>query len=72
MVGSFVDSFWISIHSPRMGRDLKLLKKLLAGEISIHSPRMGRDATGISWGLELGQISIHSPRMGRDYIADGL
>ena len=55
-----------------MGRDLKLLKKLLAGEISIHSPRMGRDATGISWGLELGQISIHSPRMGRDYIADGL
>ena len=58
----------ISIHSPRMGRDLAQRGvRQLTSEISIHSPRMGRDATGISWGLELGQISIHSPRMGRDY-----
>ena len=35
---------WISIHSPRMGRDLPgSFTKALSYDISIHSPRMGRD-----------------------------
>ena len=39
-----VDSrFLISIHSPRMGRDLHWLHYRTARPISIHSPRMGRD-----------------------------
>ena len=33
----------ISIHSPRMGRDLTSRKFWAAIVISIHSPRMGRD-----------------------------
>ena len=33
----------ISIHSPRMGRDLTVRAYLAAPSISIHSPRMGRD-----------------------------
>ena len=33
----------ISIHSPRMGRDLSFSRLLQLSNISIHSPRMGRD-----------------------------
>ena len=33
----------ISIHSPRMGRDLSPPAAFVALVISIHSPRMGRD-----------------------------
>ena len=33
----------ISIHSPRMGRDMLFYKEREAHSISIHSPRMGRD-----------------------------
>ena len=37
----------ISIHSPRMGRDvLDFCVEPHIFAISIHSPRMGRDATG--------------------------
>ena len=55
----------ISIHSPRMGRDIGVMGKWAWQDISIHSPRMGRDESA-----ELVDddhvISIHSPRMGRD------
>ena len=37
------DGRWISIHSPRMGRDLTDKESVAKTEISIHSPRMGRD-----------------------------
>ena len=41
----------ISIHSPRMGRDPPLGRRVLPVlRISIHSPRMGRDALGIGVG----------------------
>ena len=36
---------WISIHSPRMGRDPEGEVVYLYRQISIHSPRMGRDDT---------------------------
>ena len=53
----------ISIHSPRMGRDVKEQDRGLGLEISIHSPRMGRDM--LTRPREEGEeISIHSPRMG--------
>ena len=55
----------ISIHSPRMGRDIPSFWRSPAFDISIHSPRMGRD-TGALRGPILWAISIHSPRMGRD------
>ena len=35
----------ISIHSPRMGRDLPFQPGLFQRSISIHSPRMGRDTS---------------------------
>ncbi len=57
----------ISIHSPRMGRDLiDVQLPSVHSAISIHSPRMGRDRLrreALPPGLG---ISIHSPRMGRD------
>ena len=56
----------ISIHSPRMGRDVQDLRpRHVLLQISIHSPRMGRDDRPAKPG-EPGGISIHSPRMGRD------
>ena len=55
----------ISIHSPRMGRDLAHQAANGFFHISIHSPRMGRD--DINKQLDYHDyISIHSPRMGRD------
>ena len=38
-----VTSCFISIHSPRMGRDALCVKVSVPYDISIHSPRMGRD-----------------------------
>ena len=56
---------YISIHSPRMGRDQRERALYAGEEISIHSPRMGRDHCLYSLRLSF-CISIHSPRMGRD------
>ena len=55
----------ISIHAPRVGRDLPPLFYLIIGQISIPAPRVGRDET-VSWGLSSWEISIHAPRVGRD------
>ena len=38
---------FISIHSPRMGRDHRTQAAFLAKYISIHSPRMGRDSPAV-------------------------
>ena len=35
----------ISIHSPRMGRDVETVNRCACNGISIHSPRMGRDVS---------------------------
>ena len=60
----------ISIHSPRMGRDVQNIVNRWRGTvISIHSPRMGRDADHQRKAGHRG-ISIHSPRMGRDVWPD--
>ena len=40
-----IDAAEISIHSPRMGRDMELADAWADVAISIHSPRMGRDIT---------------------------
>ena len=56
----------ISIHSPRMGRDLDKKRAMLLQIISIHSPRMGRDHADAVQQPRHPLISIHSPRMGRD------
>ena len=57
----------ISIHAPRVGRDVQqALTAFCRYHISIHAPRVGRD-----WEAHCGQrtgagISIHAPRVGRD------
>ncbi len=62
--------YYISIHSPRMGRDSNLCNLTKNVHISIHSPRMGRDVGGLGSGDTPCRISIHSPRMGRDQPLD--
>ena len=58
---------FISIHSPRMGRDFQPVGGLVFDDaISIHSPRMGRDQRSTKFSGGKRTISIHSPRMGRD------
>ena len=56
----------ISIHAPRVGRDMKQpTGQRDAAEISIHAPRVGRDhALENDFGPI--RISIHAPRVGRD------
>ena len=56
----------ISIHSPRMGRDMTREPLVFPLLISIHSPRMGRDRFPPKPWMSFRAISIHSPRMGRD------
>ena len=55
----------ISIHAPRVGRDVKngVLDARIA--ISIHAPRVGRDSA-VARSLSANAISIHAPRVGRD------
>ena len=56
----------ISIHAPRMGSDIHVIRRthdLLL--ISIHAPRMGSD-TNTYQPQNVLVISIHAPRMGSD------
>ena len=55
----------ISIHAPRVGRDLRCGKTHTHIYISIHAPRVGRDDS-IPGGKGYPPISIHAPRVGRD------
>ena len=55
----------ISIHAPRVGRDLVILICFLIIIISIHAPRVGRDFLKTKVHTHK-PISIHAPRVGRD------
>ena len=61
------DSPPISIHSPRMGRDLqRILKHQRRVRISIHSPRMGRDVrlpTSCAGWRNFNPLSPHGERL---------
>ena len=58
--------FIISIHSPRVGRDLlEPVLVLLLGEISIHSPRVGRDSTSTTWYSPAPNFNPLAPRGAR-------
>ena len=55
----------ISIHSPRMGRDLMVILSLVWLMISIHSPRMGRDGSHFvltSFSAYFNPLSPHGER----------
>ena len=55
----------ISIHAPRVGRDVIAARIHDVGIISIHAPRVGRDKIR-KQGFLAHNISIHAPRVGRD------
>ena len=58
---------YISIHAPRVGRDLGLHAFLVQQRgISIHAPRVGRDGMHSRYRGQAPCISIHAPRVGRD------
>ena len=60
------ETYVISIHAPRAGRDVLVLRYPLGPEIiSIHAPRAGRDNIN-QIVQQSGTISIHAPRAGRD------
>ncbi len=59
--------YWVSIHAPRMGRDITGTPTNLADTgVSIHAPRMGRDVMILIFPRTVTRVSIHAPRMGRD------
>ena len=58
----------ISIHAPRVGRDLRCLPCSASQcTISIHAPRVGRDKRRQLFAGARKRISIHAPRVGRDW-----
>ena len=58
--------FFISTHTPRVGRDsgVKIRCRAIV-KISTHTPRVGRDRRQYQLPL-IRQISTHTPRVGRD------
>ena len=59
------DGLLISIHSPRMGRDLRRsIRALSSSQISIHSPRMGRDRRKATRRLPLSLFQSTLPAWG--------
>ena len=56
----------ISIHAPRVGRDVTTLTRINVDFISIHAPRVGRDVEQPPGQRDSAEISIHAPRVGRD------
>ncbi len=38
-----LEDLGISIHTPRVGRDTKIIAEVMRDGISIHTPRVGRD-----------------------------
>ena len=55
----------VSIHAPRVGRDLRHLPRAGKVHVSIHAPRVGRDLGHVTIGRRE-FVSIHAPRVGRD------
>ena len=56
----------ISIHAPRVGRDVTKSHIPKHTRISIHAPRVGRDFKAVWLRATWITISIHAPRVGRD------
>ena len=56
---------FVSIHTPRAGRDLFDLLRRSISVVSIHAPRAGRDPVGM-YSERVTMVSIHAPRAGRD------
>ena len=61
----------ISIHAPRVGRDIWLDDINCNDPISIHAPRVGRDLKE-RYPDGFDSISIHAPRVGRDIWLDDI
>ena len=62
----------ISIHAPRVGRDLKdFIFNIDDICISIHAPRVGRDFRS-GRNSQARKISIHAPRVGRDVATNAM
>ena len=58
-------TFSVSIHAPRVGRDVLIAVTDARAAVSIHAPRVGRDLAShrpAVWA----PVSIHAPRVGRD------
>ena len=55
----------VSIHAPRVGRDIDARTLVLHIRVSIHAPRVGRDRK-VDKPLIRPLVSIHAPRVGRD------
>ena len=69
-ISKLLDRNVISIHTPRVGRDLNTLQRVIRPlHISIHTPRVGRDHIDCFIDTRTFIISIHTPRVGRDYSA---
>ena len=65
MTGCRAEVARISIHSPRMGRDVPEQGPRLRARISIHSPRMGRDQAASrdrAYGADFNPLSPHGER----------
>ena len=61
------DTEFISIHAPRVGRDIVVPgREVYTDRISIHAPRVGRDPLISCERASFHAISIHAPRVGRD------
>ena len=57
----------VSIHAPRTGRDLTLVRNgVIIFAVSIHAPRTGRDQQTNQKLIRDVKVSIHAPRTGRD------
>ena len=61
----FVAARAVSIHAPRVGRDIRTRSALCFLCVSIHAPRVGRDNPS-TFARQRVRVSIHAPRVGRD------
>ena len=55
----------VSIHAPRVGRDVTAYQCDQSLLVSIHAPRVGRDLMDLDELAKM-DVSIHAPRVGRD------
>ena len=66
LMPSVMRSFEVSIHAPRVGRDIIFVLSGHFFVVSIHAPRVGRDQIGRGDARRFLTVSIHAPRVGRD------
>ena len=58
---------YVSIHAPRVGRDVTARGDRGCDDVSIHAPRVGRDGQS-GQHRTCQSVSIHAPRVGRDRV----